>query len=327
MATDGSSPVAIAFDGDLGARPDALLAVALLNGLTVQGAARRIGLTVSAASLTAARLADVLAELYPARPLREGREVIGVPDARRPQPDAPALARLLAAKGPGGASPYESAVRGWVDTADSAVLLRNRLLGEHDGSIAIVLAGPATGLLRLLALPGARPQIEAKVKLLVLAAGEYPSGPAEASVVRDVAAARRLLAEWPTPVVAVGAEVGRAVLLPRGALEAGLSWLPAHPIPAACTALAPAASSYSTCALAAVLHAAERGASSLRTSPPGTLRVLDDGSTRFLPSASGRHHYLSVEPGQRTALLAELTGLVFAQPAERPRRVRPGGAP
>ena len=50
----------------------------------------------------------------------------------------------------------------------------------------------------------------------------------------------------------------------------------------------------------------------------GTISVLDDGRTRFVPSAGGRHRYLSVQPAQRSALLASYTGLVSAPPMPRP---------
>ena len=52
-------PVGVALDADLATRADALLAVAGLNGFAAKSEARRISLSVSRPSLTAARLADV----------------------------------------------------------------------------------------------------------------------------------------------------------------------------------------------------------------------------------------------------------------------------
>ena len=48
-------PIGIAFDGDLGNRIDAILAVAMLNGLTAKTEARSISLSVSRPSLASAR--------------------------------------------------------------------------------------------------------------------------------------------------------------------------------------------------------------------------------------------------------------------------------
>jgi hypothetical protein len=63
-------PIGIAFDGDIGHRLDAVLAVAMLNGLSSRGEARRITLTVSRPSLDSARLADVISAFYAGRPRR-----------------------------------------------------------------------------------------------------------------------------------------------------------------------------------------------------------------------------------------------------------------
>lgn len=324
-------PVGVAFDGDLATRADALLALALLNGLSAKQEARRISLSVSRPSLNAARLADVIAEFYPILPLGAGFSTVGMLDGAVPRDDAPALARLLAAKAPDGAPLYETRVERYIDTADNATLMRNLLLAQHDENAIVVLAGPATGVARLLALHGARAQIAAKVKLLVVAAGAYPAGNAEAAIAADVAAARRVFAEWPTPVLAVGSEVGEAVRLPLAKLVEGTAWSSAHPITAACRALAAAAPDVPTTAAAGVLHALRPDDGALIASPPGTISVLDDGRTRFVASPGGRHRYLSVHPAQRERLLATYASLASEPPAPRPVRKGPpmanAGAP
>jgi hypothetical protein len=317
-------PVGVAFDGDLGVRADAALALALLNGLTAKQSARRISLSVSRPSLTAARLADVIAEFYPTLPVGAGFLTVGMLEGVVPKGDAPALARVLATQTPDGKAAFETRVQRGIDTADSATLIRNLLLAQHDGNAIVFLAGAATGLARLLALYGARAQIAAKVKLLVVAAGAYPAGGADASIALDVAAARQVFAEWPTPVVAVGSEVGQAVPFPIAKLDQGLAGSSApHPIAAACRAIGGTAADLPTTALAGMLHAIEPENPDLVASPPGTISVLDDGRTRFVPGAGGRHRYLSVNPAQRERLLATYVSLVSAPPAPRPTRKLP----
>jgi hypothetical protein len=325
-AADGAEPrppLGVAFDGDLATRPDAVLAVALLNGKSAQGEARRISLSVSGPSLAAARLADVLAEFYPTLPLGAGYLTIGMADGPTRHGDSPALAQALAAKTPEGTPLFESRVERLVDTADNATLIRNMLLAQHDGNAVVVLAGAATGLARLLGMHGAREQIAAKVQRLVVALGAFPSGPADAAIAADVASARRLFAEWPTPIVAVGAEVGDAVRYPGAKLEEGLAWSSAHPVVAACRALGATTRDAPTAALAAMLHAVQPDASDLRLSEAGSIAVLDDGRTRFVPNAAGRHRYLIVDLAQRSRLLASYMSLVNAQPAPRPVRRPP----
>lgn len=323
-------PVGVAFEGDLAARPDAVLALALLNGYSAKQEGRRISLSVSRPSLTAARLADVIAEFYPTLPLGGGYLTIGMPDGPLPRDDAPALARALAARSAEGALVFETRVQRLLDTADNAILIRNMLLAQHDGNAVIVLAGAATGLARLLALHGAHAQIVAKVKHLVVAAGSYPAGKADAAFASDVAAARQLFAEWPTPVIAVGSEVGEAVRYPLAKLDEALAWSSAHPVAAACRALGGSARDIPSAALAATLQAIQPDAGHFRLSETGTISVLDDGRTRFIPGAGGRHRFLKSDPTQRDALLAAYTALISAQPAPRPVKRTPmaaAGAP
>lgn len=325
-AADGAEPrppVGVAFDGDLATRPDAVLAVAMLNGMSAKGDARRISLSVSGPSLTAARLADVLAEFYPTLPLGAGYLTVGMLDGPVRRDDGSALGQALAAKTPEGAPLFESRVERLIDTADNATLIRNMLLAQHDGNAVVVLAGAATGLARLLGMHGAREQIAAKVQRLVVAVGAFPSRAADASIAADVAAARRLFAEWPTPIVAVGAEVGDAVRYPGPKLEEGLAWSGAHPIAAACRALGATARDIPTAALAAMLHAVHPDAGDFRLSEAGSIGVLDDGRTRFIPNAAGRHRHLVVDAAQRGPLLASYMSLVTAQPAPRPVRRPP----
>ena len=145
-------PIGIAFDGDLGNRIDAILAVAMLNGLTAKTEARRISLSVSRPSLASAQIADVVAGFYRGRPagaatggvgaITEG--MLGMPEGGPAvTSDKPVLATTLEKKSADGSPVYTSAITGLVGTAESAVLIRNLLLAQHDGNAAIVLAGPA----------------------------------------------------------------------------------------------------------------------------------------------------------------------------------------
>jgi hypothetical protein len=321
-------PIGIAFDGDLGNRIDAVLAIAMLNGFTAKTEARRISLSVSRPSVAAARVADVVAAFYRGRPaggptggvgaITEG--MIGMPEGRAAGEDAPAISASLAKKGPDGAAVYPSTLAGLVNTAESAILIRNLLLAQHDGNAAIVLAGPATGVVRLLGLYRAGPQIEAKCKQLVVAAGSFPAGQPEPSIKADVAAARKLFAEWPTPIVAVGSEVGDALPYPGASIEKDFSWSPSHPVVDAYRAIRPAPYDAPASALAAVLHAVHPDDGYFKLSDPGTISVLDDGRTQFKPAADGKHRYLIVDPAQKERITALYTAMVSAAPAPRPGR-------
>jgi hypothetical protein len=318
-------PIGIAFDGDLGNRIDAMLAVAMLNGLTVRAEARRISLSVSRSSLVSAEIADVVAGFYRGRPpsgsgggvgaISEG--MIGMPEGNSPTADTPALAAMLSKKAADGTPLYTSAISSLVNTAESAVLIRNLLLAQHDANAAIVLAGPATGVTRLISLYRAGPQIAAKCRQLVVAAGSFSGGRPDTAITSDLPAARKLFAEWPTPIVAVGSEVGEALPYPGASIEKDFSWSSAHPVIDAYRLFKPMPYDAPASALAAVLYAAHPDAGHFKLSEPGTISVQDDGRTRFAPAADGRHRYLIVDPAQKDQVIITYTALVSAPPAAR----------
>jgi hypothetical protein len=328
-------PIGIALDGDFGNRVDAVLAVALLNGLTARSEARRIALTVSRPSLASARVADVIATFYRPR-LPAGapggvgamtENMVGMPEGEGAGDDKPVLAPMLAKQGPDGKPAYVSSISSLTNTAESAILIRNLLLAQHDGNGAIVLAGPATGIARLLGLYRSGPQITAKCKHLVVAIGSFAPGPAEASIKSDVAAARKLFAEWPTPIVAAGSEVGEALPFPGASIDKDFAWAPVHPVVDAYRTFKATPYDAPASALAAALYAAQPDAGHFRLSEPGTITVQDDGRTGFTPAADGRHRYLIVDPAQKANVIGLYTSLVSAPPAPRPGRGRGGAAP
>jgi hypothetical protein len=308
-AAEPRPPLGVALDLEL-ARPDALLSLALLNGLSAQTRARRIALSVTRPSLVAAQLADVIAEYYATLPANWGYATIGMPEGGPASPD-PQLAALLARKNLDGAPLYPTRVRREVDTADSATLLRNLLLAEQDGNVVIVLAGAATGLSRLLDLYGAPAQLRAKVKLLVVA------GP-EAAVASDARAARRVFADWPTPIVAVSAQLGDELRFPAKVVQEMLAGAPEHPVAAAYAALARMPYDAPTTALAAVLFGVQPEGDEYGLSEPGTIGVPDDGRPRFTPRAGGLHRYLIANPAKAPSLLTQYSALVSAPPMPRP---------
>jgi hypothetical protein len=325
----------IALEADLGTRVDAVLALAMLNGLTAKGEARRIALGISRPSLKTAQLADVIGAFYSGRVIRgpggggvggNPDGLVGVPDGRVPAGDAPPLAAILAKTADDGSPVYVSGIGRLLDTADDAVLIRNMLLAQLDGNATVVLAGPATGLVRLLGLYGARPQIAAKVQQLVMAVGGFPSRLPDPAITSDIVAARTLLAEWPTPVVAVGAEVGEALPYPGATLGEDMAWAPAHPVADAYRAFKPMPYDAPASALAATLFAAHPDAGYFKLSEPGTIGVLDDGRTQFTPSPEGSHRYLIVDPARSADVIKMYRELVSAKPAPRPSRGGRGNA-
>ncbi len=318
-------PLGIALEADLGHRIDAVLAVAMLNGFITKSESRTIALCIPRTSVKSAKLADVLAGFYAPRPVG-GSAMIGMPEGPMPANDAPPLAAILAKTAADGTPVHTSNIDSVLDTADNAVHIRNVLLAQFDGNAAIVLAAPATGIARLMGLYGAPPQIEAKAARLVMALGSFASrGAADPAVKADIASLRKVLDEWPTPIVMVGTEVGEALPYPGASIEADLAWAPVHPVADAYRAFKSMPYDAPASALAATLYAVHPDQSFFQLSEPGTISVADDGRTTFAPAVGGRHRYLIVDAAQKDRVIARYTELVSARPAPRPGRR--GGPP
>jgi hypothetical protein len=155
-----------------------------------------------------------------------------------------------------------------------------------------------------------------------MAAGSYPDGPVDFRVKADGAAAKRLLAQWPTPIVAVGTEVGDGLPFPGSSIEKDFDWAPSHPIVDAYLASEPMPYDAAAPSMAAVLYAV-RPDGYFKLSAPGTIGVLEDGRTSFTPAADGRHRYLVIDPGQKEKVLRTYAELASAKPVPRQFGRRP----
>lgn len=307
----------IVFDSDMGRNIDTALALAMLYSLGPKG--RVIAVGVSNSSLQAAAFCDAVARFYEGDPnlLSNGTRPmlpVGLADNGAPLGSVPMLGGPLAMKKPDGTPLFVQGVRDITDTADVRTLIRNALLSQKDQEGIVVLAGPATDLVRTMAVNGGKEVISSKVGLLVAATGAYPTGPADPRVKADIASARQLFREWPSPIVAVGTEVGAALPYPGRSIESDFSWSPAHPVVAAYRAFKPMPYDAPAQALAAVLYAADRNEGYFKLSEPGMIEVLDDGRTRFSPSANGKDRYLIVDPSQKQRVIQEFTELASAKP-------------
>jgi len=70
------------------------------------------------------------------------------------------------------------------------------------------------------------------------------------------------------------------------------------------------------------LYAVRSDAGYFRLSEAGTIHVLDDGRTRFQPSAGGKHRYLIADPEQKDKILQAYTELASTKPVPRAPRFR-----
>jgi inosine-uridine nucleoside N-ribohydrolase len=317
-------PLGVIFDCDMGNRIDTALALSLLYGLDGKNECRVICVTTSMHNLKSAAFCETVGRFYSGavaggggfpsfgRSLPVGMSVEG-----KVQPETPMLAATLDRKNPDGTPVYQHGIHKLTDTAETPALIRNAFTSQQDQNCVVVLAGPATNLAQVLRLPDVKDWITRKVKYLVVSGGTFPDGPAEAHIKADVAAAKRLVAEWPSPIVVAGQEIGAKLLYPAASIEKDFAWSKAHPVVDAYRAFKPMPYDAPTWDMAAVLHAVRPTQGFFKLSEPGRISVGDDGRTKFTAAADGKHQYLILDPAQQEKIVQTYTELVSAKPVER----------
>lgn len=319
--------VGIVFDSAMGETIDDALALALLFGFDGKNEARIASLSVSKSNLKAAAFCDVVRNFYAAatnprfRGFFSGLPVGLSTDGKLPE-DTPLLTEPLSKRNAEGAPVYEHNIHNLNDTAIAPALIRNALTAQHDQNAIVVLTGPATNLAQTLGLRGVKDLIAQKVRFLSFAGGAFPGGDPEPHVKIDIAAARKVFAEWPTPIVVAGKEIGDQLLYPASSIEQDFAWSPAHPVLDAYRAYQPMPYDAPTGAMAAMLYAARPQEGYFKLSDPGTISVLDDGRTEFRPAPEGKHRYLILDPAQRERIIKTYTEIASAKPIPRQPRFR-----
>jgi hypothetical protein len=312
----GKPPVGIVYDSDFGNRIDDALALAVLYGLDGKNECRVVSVTVSKPNLRAAAGAEVIGRFY-AGAVNGGFAAIGrnlpiglATEGPAPE-DTPILQALLDSK------KYDHGIHHLNDTAEPHAVIRNAFTSQFDQNCIVVLAGPATNMVRAMDLPGVKGWIERKVRYMVMSDFER-------NVKTDIAAARKLLAEWPTEVILAGNEVGASIPFPATSLDKDFAWSQAHPVADAYRAAKQMPYDAGTWDLAAVLQAVRPGEKYFRVSDPGSIQIAADGSTSFSPTAQGKHRQLTMDPAQKDRVIQAYVELASAKPVVRaPRRPRP----
>lgn len=294
-------------------RPDAALSLALLWGLEGRREARVASIAITDNSFGAAVFADAVFRFYQLGPVPNTNRMLAVGlAADKPlPPDPPPVKAVLSRVNEKGEPVYKSGIRRVTDTSEVTALMRNSLAYFQDGRAVVVLSAPATYLARILDYAGTKDLIKAKVRALVVSECR-----------QDPPAMRRILAEWPTPIIFCGREVGEALPFPGTAIEQDFGWSQAHPVVDFYRAAK--AMPYDTPSqdLAAIFYAAKPDSGLLELSDTGTLHVLDDGGLRFTAGTDGRQKRLVVDPAKKDAILTTFRQIVSAKPVPPPPRRR-----
>jgi inosine-uridine nucleoside N-ribohydrolase len=311
-----SAADAIIFDTDIGNDVDDVLALGMIHALQSRGACELLAVTITKDHDLAGPFADAVNTFY-GRP----NIALGVVRGGATGDEGKFLGMARDAN-------YPHALKKSADAPDSVALLRKVLAAQGDGSVVIVQVGFATNLARLLDSPAddtsplTGKQLAAnKVKLVSAMFGAFTLGGVntqrEFNVIEDLPASKKFVAEWPSPIVFSGFEVGQAVTFPFVSIEQDFGYAKNHPLAEAYRRYSPPPHERPCWDLTSVLYAVYPDRGYFGLSEAGKVTVEETGVTRFAASLAGRHRFLTVSPEQAVRCREAFANLASQPPTMR----------
>lgn len=321
-----ADPIPLVFDTDIGNDVDDVLALGMIHALQSRGECQLLAVTITKDHPLAAAFTDAVNSFY-------GRGGIPIGVCRSGiTPEEGKFNGLAAARGDDGALRYPHDMSSGQQPQGAVSLLRQVLAGAADHSVVLVQVGFSTNLANLLdskpdqfsPLVG-RELVQQKTRLLSIMAGAFepiahsagtPPGPhREYNVLKDVPAAQKVTAEWPTPIVWSGFEIGLSVPYPHQSIERDYGYVKHHPLAEAYRLYQPPPHDRPTWDLTSVLYAVRPQHDYFGLSASGTVTVADDGLTSFEASDDGQHRYLQLSEEQRIRVREALVQLSSQPPS------------
>jgi inosine-uridine nucleoside N-ribohydrolase len=312
-----AEPVPLIFDTDIGNDVDDVLALGMIHALQSRGVCDLIAVTVTKDHELAGPFVDAVNTFY-------GRPKIPIGVVRNGATREEG--KFLGMVRDGDGLRYPHTLKRSADAPDAVALLRKVLAAQPDGSVVIVQVGFATNLARLLASPADKASpltgkelAAKKVKLVSAMFGAFKSNGEvnshrEYNVVEDLPAAKAFAADWPTPVVFSGFEVGAAVTYPAVSIEKDFGYAKDHPLAEAYRRYSPPPHDRPCWDLTSVLYAVYPDRGYFGVSAPGRVTVGDDGVTRFAASDKGTHRFLTLSREQAVRCREAFTYLASQPP-------------
>jgi len=323
-AGEPTRPVPIIFDTDIGNDVDDVLALGMIHSLEARGDCKLLAVTITKDNPLAASFTDAVNTFY-------GKGEIPIGICRSGVTPATGKFIGLAQKKDNGKLRYPHDLKDAKQIPDAVTVLRRALADAKDGSVVIAQVGFSTNLANLLKSPGddisslaGKELVEKKVKLLSIMAGAFTKIPRkgkrvdhrEYNIVKDIPAAKTLAADWPTPVVWSGFEIGLTAAYPHESIEEDYNYTPHHPLAEAYVLYNPPPHDRPTWDLTSVLYAVFPHRGYFDLSASGDVNVKEDGLTTFKKTGKGRHRYLKLNDLQRQRLVEALVQLSSQPPAK-----------
>jgi purine nucleosidase len=280
-------------------RPDAALALAMLYGFQGKRESRMGSVCVNASGLGSAIFCDIVYHFYTLGPARNANDVLPTGLAvDGPMPaDPPMVETALAGA-------YPRGIRKVSDTSLAESVIRNGVIFNADG--VMILSAPATCLAKSFDIQGTKEIYKERVKMLVIVDSGAP---------QDVKAIRRVLAEFPAPMVFCGKDVGDALPYPATSIVKDFAWAEGHhPVVDAYSAYQPMPYDAPSYDLAGALYAVHPESGLFPLSEPGSLSVDDGGRFRFMAGGGGKVRSLMVDAARKNKIIETYISIASAKP-------------
>jgi inosine-uridine nucleoside N-ribohydrolase len=305
-----AEPVRLILDTDIGNDIDDALALAMIHALESRAEVRLLAVTITKDNRWAAPYVDLVNTFY-------GRPDIPVGVVRNGKtPDDSAYIRKPAERRDGtGAYIYQHRIVDGTNAPDALAVLQQVLADQPDQSVTIAQVGFSTNLARLLKAPGGKDLIARKVKLLSLMAGAFGQKiEPEYNVYTDPEAAEYLFANWPTPMVFSGFEIGLQVKFTYDSVLKDFNYTDRHPVAEAFRIFQPVGEDRPNWDSTAVLYAIRPDRGYFELSETGRVALGEKHVTTFTPDPAGRCRYLILKPDQAPRIQATIETLVSEPP-------------
>ncbi len=308
-------PIPVIFDTDMGNDIDDALALSMLHSLESRKESKLLAVTLTKDNPKAVPFIEIINNFY-------GRKNIPIGMIRdgKTKEDSKFLDAVVDQKLPNGKLAYPRTGK----SEEAISLLRRVLAQAQDESVVMIQVGFSTNLARLL---DSQPDkysplngtdlVRKKCRLMSIMAGQFPplkDKNSEYNVRIDVPSAQKLYANWPTPIVFSGFEIGLAMKFPATRIESDFAYVAKNPIVEAYRAYLKMPYDRPTWDLTSVLYAVRPNHGYFSLSPEGQVTVDDAGHTTFAAQAGGKHRHLLIDEQQKAKSLEAMIQLSSEPP-------------
>ncbi|MFO1022352.1 MAG: nucleoside hydrolase [Planctomycetales bacterium] len=316
-AAEPVTPPGLIFDTDMGNDIDDALALGVIHALQSRGECKLLAVTSTKDNDFSAPYCNLVNHFY-----KRGEIPVGAVRNGKTPEDSKYVRIPVEAKD-GDTFRYPRSLNSGKESPDAVALLRKTLAVQPDNSVLMVVVGFSTNIARLLDTPGdavspfsGKELVAKKVRLLSIMAGMFTPEKRhkEYNVYIDLPSARKVYADWPTPIVASGFEIGLAIEYPASSILHDFNYVSHHPLRESYELYLKMPYNRPTWDLTSVLYAVRPNRGYFGLSEPGTITVDNQEITQFAPSKDGKHRYLTATPEQLVRVKEALVQLASEPP-------------